>query len=107
MSDVGTDAGETIFGTHEWEDFYQQGVDDAARANAFLAKTSFESFRRTIRPGMLWNPFVHRITRELERFGLAYERGDRPKLALCTPPESCHKILNPCSICGSGIVHKP
>ena len=87
MSDMETDAGETIFGVHEWEDCFQQGVDDAAKGNAYLAKTSFASFRRTIRPGMLWNPFVYRITRELQRFGEAYERGDRPKLALITPPQ--------------------
>jgi hypothetical protein len=85
MSDIGT--GETIQGAYEWENFFQHQVDDAAKGNAYLANTSFESFRRTVRPGMLWNPFVHRLTRELQRFGEAYERGDRPKPALCTPPQ--------------------
>jgi hypothetical protein len=36
---------------------------------------------------MLWNPFVLRLTRELERFGMAYESGKRPKLILSTPPQ--------------------
>jgi len=46
-----------------------------------LRLASFEAFRRTIRPGMQWNPFVSRLTRELQRFYEAFERGDRPKLA--------------------------
>jgi hypothetical protein len=87
VSDVGTDAGETILGVHEWEELFQQGVDKAARANGYLANISFQSFRRTVRPDMIWNPFVYRITRELQRFGEAYERGDRPKLVLITPPQ--------------------
>ena len=36
---------------------------------------------------MLWNRFVGRITRELQRFGELFEAGDRPKLAICTPPQ--------------------
>jgi hypothetical protein len=36
---------------------------------------------------MIWNPFVQRLTRELEQFGLAYEAGRRPKLILSTPPQ--------------------
>jgi hypothetical protein len=54
MSDVGTGADDTILGVHEWEEFFQQGVDKAARANAYLANMSFESFRRTVRPDMIW-----------------------------------------------------
>src|SRR5580704_5312381 len=40
---------------------------------------NFQDFRQTIRPDMLWNPFVDRITRELQRFGevLAGVRGHR------------------------------
>jgi hypothetical protein len=47
--------------------------------NAVIAQNSFAAFRKTIRPGMLWNPFVARITRELQRFGevLAGVRGHR------------------------------
>jgi ABC-type sugar transport system ATPase subunit len=55
--------------------------------NAVIAQNSFAAFRKTIRPGMLWNPFVARITRELQRFGEAYEAGERRKLAFCTPPQ--------------------
>jgi hypothetical protein len=55
--------------------------------NAKLSRKSFEAFRRTIHPDMLWNPFVLRITRELERFGRAYEAGKRPKLAISTAPQ--------------------
>jgi len=45
------------------------------------AKRKFEAYRRTLHPDMKWNPFVHRVTRELQQFGLAYEKGKRPKLA--------------------------
>jgi hypothetical protein len=55
--------------------------------NARVALTSFEAFRRTIHPEMLWNPFVLRITRELQEFAIAYEGGKRPKLAFSTPPQ--------------------
>jgi len=55
--------------------------------NARVARNSFEAFRRTVHPEMLWNPFVLRITRELEYFAEAYEGGRRPKLAFCTPPQ--------------------
>jgi hypothetical protein len=55
--------------------------------NARVARNSFEAFRRTVHPEMLWNPFVLRITRELQEFAVAYEGGKRPKLAFCTPPQ--------------------
>jgi hypothetical protein len=55
--------------------------------NARVARKSFEAFRRTIHPEMLWNPFVLRITRELQEFAIAYEGGKRPKLAFSTPPQ--------------------
>jgi hypothetical protein len=66
---------------------YTTAVPKLTDKNARLARRSFEAFRRTIRPDMLWNPFVLRLTRELERFGLAYEAGKRPKLILSTPPQ--------------------
>jgi Terminase large subunit, T4likevirus-type, N-terminal len=66
---------------------YTKGLPDLTDKNARIAKGSFEAFRRTIHPDMLWNPFVLRITRELERFAVAYEAGKRPKLAFCTPPQ--------------------
>jgi hypothetical protein len=59
----------------------------AARGNAYIAQDSFEAFRRTIRPNMLWNPFVLRLTRELQNFYEAFEAGARPKLAISTPPQ--------------------
>jgi hypothetical protein len=62
-------------------------VELYTRENAFLAQDSFEAFRRTVRPGLLINPFVLRITRELQHFAEAFEAGARPKLALCTPSQ--------------------
>jgi hypothetical protein len=50
-------------------------IDPAAAGNSYLAQGSFESFRRTIRPNMLWNPFVSRLTRELQKFYDAFEAG--------------------------------
>jgi hypothetical protein len=38
-----------------------------AEQNARVARASFEAFRRTMRRDMLWNPFVLRLTRELQR----------------------------------------
>jgi Terminase large subunit, T4likevirus-type, N-terminal len=66
---------------------YTTAIPTATKKNARLARRSFEAFRRTIRPEMIWNPFVLRLTRELERFGLAYGAGKRPKLILSTPPQ--------------------
>jgi len=36
---------------------------------------------------MLWNPFVERLTRELQRFYDAFAAGKRPKLGIMTPPQ--------------------
>jgi predicted phage terminase large subunit-like protein len=62
-------------------------LDAVTEANAALARESFAVFRRTIRPGMLWSPFVGQITRELQKFHEAFVAGKRPKLALMTPPQ--------------------
>jgi predicted phage terminase large subunit-like protein len=62
-------------------------IDHYNQQTAEAARNSFPIFRRTTHPGILWNPFVGRITRELQRFGEALEAGDRPKLAICTPPQ--------------------
>jgi predicted phage terminase large subunit-like protein len=56
-------------------------------ANAAKARESFAMFRRTIRPGMLWNPFVGEITRELQKFHEAFVASKRPKLAILCPPQ--------------------
>jgi predicted phage terminase large subunit-like protein len=69
----------------EWK--YGEDVDLYGRQNADISFNHFKAFRKTMRPDMLWSPFVHRLTRELARFGDAYERGKRPKLAICTPPQ--------------------
>jgi hypothetical protein len=66
---------------------YTKALPAITDKNARLARRSFEAFRRTIRPDMLWNPFVLRLTRELDRFGFAYEAGKRPKLIISTPPQ--------------------
>jgi hypothetical protein len=66
---------------------FQHEVDGCSEYNAMGARDSFEMFRKTVRPNMLWNPFVYRITRELQRFNKAFELGERPKLAIYTPPQ--------------------
>jgi hypothetical protein len=67
--------------------FYTGRIPAFTDKNARLARKSFEAFRRTIRPDMLWNPFVLRLTRELQRFADGMEAGKRPKLAISTPPQ--------------------
>jgi predicted phage terminase large subunit-like protein len=62
-------------------------LDAITEANAALARESFAVFRRTIRPGMLWSPFVGQITRELQKFHEAFVAGKRPKLAILCPPQ--------------------
>jgi hypothetical protein len=67
--------------------YYTSDIPITEYGNAILAKDSFEVFRKTIRPTMLWNPFVYRLTRELQRFADAMEAGKRPKMAISTPPQ--------------------
>ena len=62
-------------------------LDAITEANAAAARESFAVFRRTIRPAMLWGPFVGRLTRELQKFHEAFVAGKRPKLAIMTPPQ--------------------
>jgi predicted phage terminase large subunit-like protein len=56
-------------------------------ANAAVARESLAAFRRTVRPDMLWSPFVGQLTRELQKFHQAFVAGKRPKLAIMTPPQ--------------------
>jgi predicted phage terminase large subunit-like protein len=61
-------------------------LEAVTEAVAAVARDSFAVFRRIIRPGMLWNPFVGQLTRELQKFHEAFRAGKRPKLAiLCAP----------------------
>jgi hypothetical protein len=60
-------------------------LDAMTEANAASARESFAVFRRTIRPGMLWSPFVGLLTRELQKFYRALVTGQRPKLAILCP----------------------
>jgi hypothetical protein len=62
-------------------------IDLVTRVNSAQAANSFAGFRRTIRRGMLWSPFVGCITAELQRFYEAFVAGKRPKLAIMTPPQ--------------------
>jgi predicted phage terminase large subunit-like protein len=62
-------------------------IDLVTRVNSAQAVDSFAGFRRTIRRGMLWGPFVSCITAELQRFYEAFVAGKRPKLAIMTPPQ--------------------
>jgi hypothetical protein len=48
---------------------YGAELDMFTHVNARAAQHSFEMFRKTVSQQMLWNPFVLRITRELQRFG--------------------------------------
>jgi hypothetical protein len=65
----------------------QPEIDLYGTAFSSNAQESFEEFRRRMRPWMIWSSFVHRLTRELEKFAIAYEGGKRPKLAISTPPQ--------------------
>ena len=62
-------------------------LDVITAVNAAAARESFAMFRRTIRPDMLWSPFVGSMTRELQKFHDAFVAGKRPKLAMMTPPQ--------------------
>jgi predicted phage terminase large subunit-like protein len=62
-------------------------IDLATKLNAANARDSFAAFRRTIRPDLLWGPFVGCLTAELQRFHEAFEAGKRPRLAIMTPPQ--------------------
>ncbi len=62
-------------------------IDAATKLNAAKARDSFAAFRRTIRPDLLWGPFVGRLTAEMQRFHEAFEAGKRPWLAILTPPQ--------------------
>jgi hypothetical protein len=78
---------------------YTAAIPALTEKNARLARRSFEAFRRTIRPDMLWNPFVLRLTRELERFG-----GDtdtsfaKPYGSVCSPGSNGAGAACICSI---------
>ena len=78
---------------YEDRDFASIALESISLYNAALARESFKVFRQTIRPNMLWNPFVARLTRELQRFYEAFVCGERPKLALCTPPQHGKSII--------------
>jgi len=62
-------------------------LDAITEVRAAAARESFAVFRRTVRPGMLWWPFVGQITRELQKFYKAFVYGLRPKLVISTPPQ--------------------
>jgi hypothetical protein len=62
-------------------------LDAITEANAAIARESFAVFRRTIRPGMLWSPFVGQTTREPQKFHEAFVAGKRPKLSILCPPQ--------------------
>jgi hypothetical protein len=55
--------------------------------NPSRARNVFSAFRRTIRPDMLWGPFVSDLTFELFNFYKKMVAGERPKLAISTPPQ--------------------
>jgi predicted phage terminase large subunit-like protein len=62
-------------------------IELIAKLNADQAVHSFAAFRRAVKCGMLWSPFVGCLTAELQRFHEAFVAGKRPKLAIMTPPQ--------------------
>jgi predicted phage terminase large subunit-like protein len=67
--------------------YSSEQIDLLAKLNAAHAVESFAAFRRAVRCGMLWSPFVSCMTAELQRFYHAFVAGKRPKLAIMTPPQ--------------------
>jgi hypothetical protein len=68
----------------------QWGTDDlelVADAVALEARKHFTTFRRYMRPDMLWGWWVERIAVELQLFYEDLVAGRRPKLALMAPPQ--------------------
>src|ERR1700687_5023314 len=55
--------------------------------NPDRARNVFSVFRRSIRPGMLWGPFVNDLTMELYKFYKSFLAGERPKLAISVGPQ--------------------
>jgi predicted phage terminase large subunit-like protein len=64
-----------------------RGLHATAEAAAAAARGSFVAFRRIIRPTMLWDWSVERISLELQLFYDAFAAGKRPKLAIMLPAQ--------------------
>jgi predicted phage terminase large subunit-like protein len=58
-----------------------------AEAAARAARGSFVAYRRLVRPTMLWGWEVEQISLELQLFYQALVAGERPMLAIVTPPQ--------------------
>jgi hypothetical protein len=54
---------------------------------AALAREKFFHFRRLIRPQMIWGWWPVVVSMELQKFGMDFEAGRRPKLAIMAPPQ--------------------
>jgi hypothetical protein len=90
LLDRGDSAQRAIADVLEREDF-DIGSDQfsalASTINAQRARDMFAVFRRTIRPGLIWGPFIAQLTAELYQFYLKLVAGERPKLAISCPPQ--------------------
>jgi predicted phage terminase large subunit-like protein len=58
-----------------------------AEAAARAGRGSFVTYRRLVRPTMLWGWWVEQIALELQLFYEALVAGERPMLAIVTPPQ--------------------
>jgi predicted phage terminase large subunit-like protein len=62
-------------------------VHARAEEAALAARGSFVAFRQIIRPDMLWDWWVEQISLELQLFYEALVAGERPMLAIMSPPQ--------------------
>jgi hypothetical protein len=53
----------------------------------YTASQDFETFRRLMRPDMIWGDFIIRLAAILQEFYEELITGKRPKLALMAPPQ--------------------
>lgn len=58
-----------------------------AERNRRKAATNFGAYRRIIRPDMLWGWWTEEVANELDDFFEAFDRGERPWLAIEAPPQ--------------------
>jgi hypothetical protein len=68
-------------------EYKSQDVEDYFAQFCDRARNDFATFRRMIRPSMLWGWWTDEVARELMQFYRDLIEGRRPKLALMAPPQ--------------------
>lgn len=68
-------------------EYKSQDVEDYFGQFCDRARNDFATFRRIIRPNMLWGWWTEEVARELMQFYRDLVDGRRPKLALMAPPQ--------------------